>query len=64
MENSATIKGNSYGMKGALPPGQDRRVQFDEDDGVHDWPTPQHHQRKTPPPPRPQESQNNQVITK
>lgn len=37
IEDSATIKGDSYGMRGALHPGQDRQVQFgDQDDGVYD----------------------------
>ena len=41
MEDSATIRVDSYGMRGVLPPGQDKRVQFvDQDDGVYDQPTP------------------------
>ena len=48
MEDSTTIKGDSYEMKGALHPGQDRQVQFeDQNDGVYDRPTAQHYQRKT-----------------
>lgn len=68
MGDSATIRGDSYGMRGALPPGQDKQVQFvDQDDGVYDQPIPQHYQRKTPPPPRPQEAaktQDNQAVSK
>ena len=49
-------------MKGALHPGQDRQVQFeDQDDGVYDRPTPQHYQRKTPPLPKAQEVANIQA---
>ena len=48
-------------MRGALPTGQDRRVQFDDqDDGVHDRPTPRHYQREIPPPSRPQEAAKTQ----
>ena len=48
MEGSTTIRADSHGMKSALHPGQDRQVQFeDQDDGVYDRPTPQHYQRKT-----------------
>ena len=62
MEESGTIGGDNYGMRGALPLGQDKRVQFvDQDDGVYDQPTPQYYQRKTPPPPRPQEATKIQV---
>lgn len=56
MEDSTTTGGYSYGMKGALHPGQDRQVQVeDQDDGVYDRPTPQYYQRKTPPFPKAQE---------
>ena len=48
MEGSTTIRADSHGMKSALHPGQDRQVQFeDQDDGVYNRPTPQHYQRKT-----------------
>ena len=44
MEESGTIGGDNYGMRGELSLGQDKRVQFvDQDDGVYDRPTPQHH---------------------
>ena len=44
MNDTATIRGDNYSMRGALTPGQNRRVQFvDQDDGVHDQPTPQHY---------------------
>lgn len=47
MEDSVTIRGDSHGMRGALPPGQNNQAQVDdEDDGVHDQPMPQHYQRK------------------
>lgn len=63
VEDSATVRGNSYSMRGALPPGQGKRVQFDDqDDGVHDRPTPQYHQRKTPSPPRPQGNQDDRAV--
>lgn len=36
----------------------------DQDERVHDEPTPQHYQRKIPLPPRPLNSQNNRAIIK
>lgn len=40
MEDSITVRGSgSYGMRGALPPGQDKQVQFKtQDDGIYDRP--------------------------
>ena len=68
MEDSVTIRGDSYGMRGALDPGQERQVRFeDQNDGAYDRPTPQHYQQKTPPPPKPQEVirvETDQSITK
>ena len=44
VEDSATVRGNNYGMRGALNFGQDKQVQFeDQDDGVDDWLTPRHY---------------------
>ena len=41
MEDSATVGDDDYGMRGVLHPGQDRQVQFeDQDDGVYDRPLP------------------------
>ena len=57
IEDSATVIGGRYGMSGALPPSQEKRVQFEEeDDGVYDIPEPRHYQKKTLPPTRPQEA--------
>ncbi|MCJ1349322.1 hypothetical protein MMC31_007558 [Peltigera leucophlebia] len=68
INDTATIRGDSYSMRGALSPGQDRRVQFvDQDDGVHDQPTPQHYQKNIPPLSRPQEAaeiQDDRAVTK
>lgn len=68
MEDSAMIKGDSYGMRGALPPGQDKQVQFNhQDNGVHDQPVPRHYQRKISPPSRHQKtakSRDNQAVAK
>ena len=37
MGDSATARGNSYGLRGALYPGQDQHIQFEkQDDGAHD----------------------------
>ena len=57
-EDSATVNGNYYGMSGAIPASQEKRVQFeeDDDDGVYDIAEPRYYQKKTPPPPRPQEA--------
>lgn len=56
MEDSATIRGDSYDMRGVLHLSQDKQVRFeDKDDGVYDQSAPRYHQRKTPPPPQPQE---------
>ena len=39
MDDSVTLKGDGYFIRSALPPGQDKRVQFvDQDDGVYDQP--------------------------
>ena len=48
------MRGSSnYGMRDALPPGQDKQVQFEtQDDGIYDRPQSQRHQQKTPPPPQ------------
>ena len=52
MEDSVTVRDNSsYGMRGALLPGQDKQVQFKAQDGrVYDRPQSQRYQQKTPPP--------------
>lgn len=37
IEDSITIRDNSYGMRGALYPGQDKKVQFEsQDDRIYD----------------------------
>lgn len=64
MEDSVTVRGNSYGMRGALHPGQDKQVQFEsQDDGVYDRPPipSPHYQRKAPPPPKLQETTEMEV---
>ena len=39
MGDSATARGDSYGLRGALYPGQDQHIQFEkQDDGAHDQP--------------------------
>lgn len=54
LKNSATVRGDRYGLRGALYPGQDKHIQFEEqDDGAHDWLTSQHNQKRTPSLPRP-----------
>ena len=56
MEDSVTVRGESHVMRGALNRGQEKQVQFEnQDDKVHDRPTPRYYQRKTPPPSHPQE---------
>lgn len=54
LEDSVTVRGSSnYGMRDALPPGQDKQIQFEtQDDGIYDRPQSQRHQQKTPPPPQ------------
>lgn len=48
MEDSATVIGDKYGMSGALPPSQDKRVQFEkENDEVYDISEPRHYQKET-----------------
>ena len=64
INDTATIRGDSYSMRGALPLGQDRQVQFvDQDDGVHDQPIPQYYQKNIPPLPRLQEAAKTQDET-
>ena len=53
MEDS-TIRGDRYGMSGALPPSQEKRVQLEEDNGFYDIAEPRHYQKKTHLLPRPQ----------
>ena len=61
IEDSTIVIGGRYGMSGALPPSQEKRVQFEEeDDGVYDIPEPRHYQKETLPPTRPQEAAKNQ----
>ena len=61
IEDSATIRGDNYKMRGTLFPGQDKQVQFEnQDDGVHERPAPRHYQRKTPPAPKSPEAVRNQ----
>ena len=56
MEDSVTVRGDSHVMRGVLYPGKEKQVQFEnQDDKVHDRPTPQYYQRKTPPPTHPKE---------
>lgn len=54
MEDSVTVRGSSsYGMRGALPPGQDKQVRFEtQDDGVYDRLQSQRYQQKTALPPK------------
>ena len=56
MEDSVTVMGDSHIMRGELHPGQEKQVQFEnQDDKVHGRPTIRYYQRKIPPPPHPQE---------
>ena len=56
MEDSVTVRGDNRVMGGVLHPGQEKQVQFEnQDDKVHDRPTPRYYQRKTPPSLHPQE---------
>lgn len=67
MEDSTTVRNNSYRTRGALSLDQDKLVQFDDqDDGVHDQPAPRYYHRKTPSP-KPQETsrpRGNRAVTK
>ena len=48
IEDNATVRGYSYSMRDALFPGQDKRVNFDNDNnGVHDQPTAHNYHQKT-----------------
>ncbi len=56
MEDSVTVRGDSYVIRGAFHPGQEKQVQFEnQDDKVHDRLSPRYYQRKTSPLPHPQE---------
>lgn len=57
IEDSVTVRDNSYRIRGTLHLGQDKQVQFEnQDDRVYDRPPFPHYQRKTPPSPKSQET--------
>ena len=67
MKDSATVRGDSHVMRGLLHPGQEKQVQFEnQDDKVYDRPPLRYYQRKTPPSPHPQEfaKMDDQLVAK
>ncbi len=52
MKDSVTVRGDSHVMRSVLHPREEKKVRFEnQDDKVHDRPTPRYYQQRTPPPP-------------